>query len=70
MHLRTYLSEADETMTGFAARVGVSVSTVHGWVSGRRTPSLATVRAIRAATGGAVTADDFVEPTPSKEAAA
>ena len=62
MQLRAYLTETKTSMTSLAALLGVGVSTVHGWASGRRSPSLIVVQRLRDLTGGAVTVDDWVKP--------
>lgn len=69
MKLRTYLSEAGISLTRFAAKIGVSVSTVHGWTTGRRVPALETALRIEALTDGRVTTKDLA-PVPSKSKAA
>lgn len=61
MHLRAHLSETGETAASFAARVGVDVKTLYRYLSGERFPTPENLRRIREATGGAVTADDFVD---------
>ena len=75
MHLRAHLSQTGETAARFAARVGVDVKTLYRYLSGERFPTPENLRRIREATGGAVTADDFVDQhtaprTPTAEAAA
>lgn len=60
MNLGEFLERSGTTMTAFAAGLGVGVSTVHGWVSGRRLPGLEMAARIREATDGSVTFDDFL----------
>lgn len=65
MKLETYLDLAKLTQEAFAERVGVSQGTISRLMpqDGRpplRRPSLALADAIRKATGGQVTANDFV----------
>jgi DNA-binding transcriptional regulator YdaS (Cro superfamily) len=64
MKLRTYLESTNTTLTALAERLGVGVSTVHGWVSGRRVPTLEMALRIRDITDGAVTPDDLRPPPP------
>ena len=68
MHLRAHLSETGETAASFAARVGVDVKTLYRYLSGERFPTPENLRRIRDATGGAVTADDFVDQHTAKPA--
>jgi transcriptional regulator with XRE-family HTH domain len=68
MKLDTYIKEAGITGMEFARRIGRSPEFVYLLISGARGPSLQTVRRISEATSGAVTADDFDEPQPRKQA--
>lgn len=61
MHLKQHLANSGESVASFAARVGVDVATMYRYIAGTRFPTRANLRAIRQATGGAVTADDFVD---------
>lgn len=62
MQLPAYLADRGETLSGFARRSGIgSRQTVHAYVNGRRFPTPENLLRIRVATGGAVTADDFVD---------
>ena len=75
MHLREFKAQQGLTLTALAALLGRPVSSVHGWLHGRRRPDHASLRRIQEATGGAVTANDFVEgatppPIPSDPLAA
>ena len=60
MMLGAYLREKKLSAAAFARQVGRSRSAVGRWVSGSRFPEPASLRAIIRATGGAVTADDFL----------
>lgn len=62
MRLSEYLANQKISDSEFARRVGVSHSLVHRWKSGEKRPSMETASRIRDATGGAVTADDFMDP--------
>lgn len=64
MKLAEYLKQNGKTLTAFAASIGEKVPTVHGWISGRRNPGLASLVAIERATNGAVRAPDFLPETP------
>jgi transcriptional regulator with XRE-family HTH domain len=67
MTLAEHLKQNGITLTAFAASIGEKVTTVHGWMSGRRNPGLASLVAIERTTNGAVRAIDFlpVDPPPS-----
>lgn len=60
MRLREYLDRERLSNGEFAKLVGVSDSLVSRWLSGQKRPSLDTLEAIRNATRGAVTAEDFM----------
>lgn len=62
--LGTYLDETGLTLDQFGQLVRVSGVTVHRWVTGKARPSWDNVAAIEAATGGKVTAGDFVPVLP------
>jgi TorA maturation chaperone TorD len=64
MKLSRYLEEAKLTVSAFARKAGLQVSTVHRAVHGSVMPSEATIRAIVHATDGAVRADDFYDDLP------
>jgi hypothetical protein len=64
MTLAEHLKRNGITLTAFAASIGEKVTTVHGWISGRRNPGLASLVAIERVTGGAVRATDFLPETP------
>ena len=61
MLLKDHLRAASETPASFAPRIGVSVQTLYRYLSGDRFPTPWNLRRIREVTGGAVTADDFVD---------
>lgn len=63
MKLDAYLKSEGISLTALAARLGRPVSTVHSWVNGDRRPSWDAAAAIERATGGHVTAADFVPQT-------
>lgn len=72
---KRYLRARNETLTAFAARSGLSVSTVHRAAEGDGVPLPETMRVIARETEGAVMPNDFVlsiEPVvgePSTDAA-
>ncbi len=70
MQLSLYLAAEKITAAEFGRRVGLSRQRLHTYVRGSRFPSPTALRRIRDATGGAVTADDFVDQhAPPAEAA-
>lgn len=62
MILADYLVSQRQTLSDFAALLGVKVSTLHAWTTGAREPDLRSVAKIAELTGGSVTADDWVRP--------
>lgn len=58
--LETYLRNTSQTLDQFGRSIGVSGVTIHRWVTGKARPSWDNVAAIQVATGGEVTANDFV----------
>lgn len=67
MILSDYLNQHDVSDRAFAERIGVSRQALHRYRTGKRTPKPPVMKRIREATGGAVTADDFIstaEPEP------
>ncbi len=67
MKLAAYLKGANERPSAFARRIGVSHSTLSGWLHDpSRGPGRSNLIAIERATGGKVTAQDFAtgEDTP------
>lgn len=69
MNLRSFLSGSKMTDARFAEIVGASEAAVRKWKYGERTPRPEVMLRIRAATNGAVTADDFLPAASSEEAA-
>jgi transcriptional regulator with XRE-family HTH domain len=67
MQLRAYLDQHQLTQVQFAALVGVNQSAVAKWLDGTR-PSWPTMERIVAATGGAVTPNDFLPSTSPAQA--
>lgn len=59
MHLADYLRDHEITLAAFAERIGRSPATVSRLANGKQLPDWDTVRAIRRATKGAVTANDW-----------
>ena len=71
MKLDTYLSENKIRPTAFAVNIGVSPSTITRVLKGERSPGFDLVMKIKAATDGAVAADDWYEHiAPAPKAAA
>lgn len=60
MKLADFLSDRKLTSAEFASMVGVSVKAVAKWRQGRRFPRAEVLERIHRATGGAVTANDFL----------
>lgn len=73
MKLSEYLRNKGLSAAGFGRVAGLgSRQLVHKYLSGERFPTPENLRRIREATGGAVTADDFVDQhttPPATEAA-
>lgn len=61
MNLNDHLRASGEPVAKFAGRVGVDVKTLYRYLRAERFPTPENLRRIREATGGAVTADDFVD---------
>jgi DNA-binding transcriptional regulator YdaS (Cro superfamily) len=59
MKLNTYLDANGIDRAAFAKQIGVSAEAVRLWICGSRAPRRQHLDAIRAATNGAVTANDF-----------
>lgn len=59
--LTRYLHESEETLSSLASRMGRHPSTLTRLMRGERSPSLALARDIERATGGRVTAVEFIE---------
>ena len=64
MTLSDFLRTKCMTVTALAAAMHRPISTVHGWVTGRRRPDWSDIPDIELATGRLVTADDFVPRNP------
>lgn len=60
MTLSDYKERNGLSLTELAKRLGRPVSTVHSWLAGTRRPDWESVADIQHATGGLVTANDFV----------
>ena len=70
MTLADYLRTRTLNGAEFGRQIGASRSAVARWLKGARIPNTAQMRAIMAATGGAVTPNDFLgEPAPRKRRA-
>jgi hypothetical protein len=69
MRLAEYLDQRGQTLTSFAAEIGEKITTVHGWVSGRRRPNVGAVATIERVTKGKVRAADFLDDSrgPGRE---
>ncbi|GLK78005.1 hypothetical protein GCM10008171_32590 [Methylopila jiangsuensis] len=63
--IAAFIFDAEMTRAEFAALVGVSLGCVHKWARGERTPRPSQMARITAATGGKVTANDFMPPLPA-----
>jgi len=63
MKLSDYISEKQTTASRFAGEVGVPVSTITRLLRGERRPGIDLVARITLVTDGAVTAEDFFQPT-------
>lgn len=61
MQLADYLIENNMTQQSFADAIGVRQSSVSKWLQGLARPSWPVLKQIKEVTGGAVTADDFIE---------
>lgn len=61
MQLRAYLNANDLTVLAFAGRLGVSVQTVHRYLTGERVPRRDVMARISCVTKGRVTPNDFFE---------
>lgn len=71
MKLADYLEQNNLTAAAFAEKIGVARSTVGLWLRPRRgtvwRPNWEHLKKIKDVTGGAVTADDFVDPPDEEE---
>jgi len=59
MRLRQYLDEHQIGIPTFAEQIGVSIQAVHRYARGERIPTREVMSAIKLATGGKVTPNDF-----------
>ncbi|MCZ7974401.1 helix-turn-helix transcriptional regulator [Agrobacterium salinitolerans] len=62
MKLDQYLTDNKIKPVAFAASIDVAPSTITRILKGERTPRIDLIAKIKAATGGLVTADDWMEP--------
>lgn len=69
MTLDQWLTERGMTAVNFASLTGLTKQAVHKYRRNLRFPGPDNLRAIREATGGQVTADDFVDAHSPKEIA-
>lgn len=69
MELKTYLLQQGMTLSAFAEEIGVRTPSVSRYATGARIPRPAIMARIVAATGGAVTAQDFFDQATKGEAA-
>lgn len=61
MQLNAYLADRNETQAAFAGRVGTSEANLSRILAGQQRPRAGLMERIRAATGGAVTPNDFFD---------
>jgi len=61
MTLKQYLAQHNIPPDRFAGELGVSIPTIYRYLSGDRFPTPDNLRRIRDMTGGAVTANDFLD---------
>jgi transcriptional regulator with XRE-family HTH domain len=66
MTLREWLTKNSIPQREAAERLGVHLTTFNRWLNGHLMPSLDALRRIRALTEGAVTADSFLDASPSE----
>ena len=59
MTLAEYRAATGISITALAKQLGLPMTTVHGWFTGRRKPDLDLLESVSAATGGAVTPADL-----------
>jgi hypothetical protein len=60
MRLREYLDTTGTKVSALAVTLGVAETTIYRWMSGRRRPNFEQMRAVCAASLGAVTPNDWV----------
>lgn len=61
MRLTDYLAQQNVTPAEFARRIGTTRQAIGRYMRGERMPEVNILRAIKAESGGVVTADDFVD---------
>ena len=66
MRLLDWLTERDLPPSWLAAQIGVAPDTVRRYITGERFPRPLKLQAIRDATGGAVSYEDFLTPSPKR----
>jgi DNA-binding transcriptional regulator YdaS (Cro superfamily) len=66
MTLAKYLELSGKSPEWLATEIGTTPNSVRRYMNGTKWPRPETIRAIKKATGGAVTADDMLEPSPKK----
>lgn len=70
MKLADYRKLLGLSRAAFARQVGTTGVTVYRWETGRMAASPASIRAVWAATQGAVTADELLAPFQARKGAA
>jgi len=68
MKLESWLKDSDTSARELASRVETTEATISRLKNGHALPSLELAGRIAIATGGAVTANDFLDPAPSQQA--
>lgn len=68
MKLSLWLERENISAAAFAGRIGVSRQSLHRYCTGERRPEWATIPKIISETGGAVTADDFLQHQDTEQA--
>ncbi|NSZ73307.1 helix-turn-helix transcriptional regulator [Agrobacterium tumefaciens] len=66
MKLEQYLTQNNIKPVAFAASIDVAPSTITRIVKGERTPRIDLIAKIKAATGGLVTMEDWMQPLTSE----
>ena len=67
MRLKDWLTERRMTGSDFADLISVDKSNVSRWINGHVRPEWDVIKRIKDATGGAVTADDFLDTPQSSD---
>lgn len=70
MTLDQYLSQPDKTAAALAVRAGTTGASINRILYGEQDPSVSMIKAIVAATDGAVTAQDLIFGAPRKKESA